>query len=100
MELTISSIWIIYVIIVLVIFILAWLFIRQYHSELSVLGIAFMASYVGAVAVIVASSWINDSNLTSGDRTSLSVLYTIAFLLPAIIIFYIIYFNRNSQVTI
>lgn len=84
MSYSVGSLWIIYIAVVLVSFIGYWLILRK--------GIAFFfAISFGAIAVFMGGAWLDPNQLNTTDKTWLSVLFLVAFLLPIFFIVYVVW---------
>src|SRR5579863_4053808 len=99
MDYTVGTVWIIYIITVLIVLIIFWIALKftQNPCNRRHYGIAFfLATVIGAIAVLIAAAWLNTATLTSSENAWLSVLLVVAFLIPILVIFYIVWAGQYS----
>jgi len=98
----VTTLWIIYIIVVIAIFLLFWAFISNIKEKYSTFGygsILFIATICGAIAVLIGTAWLNPVQMSSNDTTSLSILYIVSFSLPMLVVFYIVWMGEYASFT-
>ena len=102
MSSTVGTLWGIYIIVVVISFLIFWLFLgtaQSYYNSVGY-GIAFFLSTIlGAFAVFIGAAWLDPNQLSSSEKTSLSVLFVIAFLLPNFVVLYIVWAGEYASFT-
>lgn len=86
----IGALWITYVLIIIISFVVVWWGKFPFTSYLL---LAF--SIIGLLTVIIWGIFLNNDNISNSDAESLSILLIIAFIVPIIIILYIIWTNQT-----
>lgn len=102
MNLTVGTAWGIYIVVVVAVLIIGWLIAGCVRSSYPSAGwgtIFFVASLIGALVVFVSSFWINTSNLTSSESVWLTILFLVAFLLPILIVIYMVWAGEYMSFT-
>ncbi|CAH6419698.1 Hypothetical protein HVR_LOCUS774 [uncultured virus] len=102
MTYSVGTLWAIYVVVVIISFLIFWLLLgatQRYYRSVSYGTAFFLATILGAVAVFVGAAWLDPNQLSSTDKTWLSVLFLIAFLLPVFVILYIVWAGEYASVT-
>lgn len=102
MNYNVGTLWGIYIVVVVITFILFLLFIgkaRHYYNSIGYGIVFFLASILGAIAVFIGAAWLDPNQLSSNEKTWLSVLFVIAFLLPIFGIVYIVWIGEYASFT-
>lgn len=102
MSYSVGTLWGIYVIVVVIAFIIFWLLLdsaRYYYRSVSYGTAFFLATLLGAIAVFIGAAWLDPNQLSDSDKTWLSVLFIVAFLLPIFVIFYIVWAGEYAAIT-
>ena len=102
MSYNVGALWIIYIIIVAIMFLLFWLLlgsIQKYYASMSYGFALLIATLIGAIAVFVGAAWLDPNQLNTNEKTWLSVLFVIAFLVPIFIILYIVWAGEYASIT-
>lgn len=102
MDFTVGSLWVIYIGVVVVVFIIFGLCLSWAKEKYNSVGYGtafFIASLLGAIAVFIGAAWLDPNQLTSTDKTWLSVLFLVAFLMPVFVIFYIVWAGEYASFT-
>lgn len=102
MQLTVGGLWGIYIVVVVVSFIILWLLLgaaQRYYRSVSYGAAFFIATILGAIGVFIGAAWLDPNQLSSTDKTWLSVLFLIAFLLPVFVILYIVWAGEYASFT-
>lgn len=91
MKITVGNLWWLYVVVVVVAFIVFWAISKAVVSNddgfVPYASIFFVATLIGAIVVFVWASYLKIDSMSSADKTSLSILLVIAFLLPVFSLF-------------
>jgi hypothetical protein len=101
MSYSVGVIWGIYIIVVVITFIVLLLLLdvaRNYYRSVSYGTAFFMATVFGAIAVFIGTAWLDPNQLNDMDKTWLSVLFIVAFLLPIFVIFYVIWSGEYASI--
>ena len=97
MSYNVGTLWGIYIIAVIAIFIIFWFLIgtiQKYRTNIGYGTAFFISTLFGAIAVFIGTAWLDPNQLTDSDKTWLSVLFAVAFLLPVFVVIYIVLFTR------
>ena len=99
MSYSVGTLWVIYIIVVIATFILLWCILRSTQYYYDRYGNAFfLATLFGAIAVFIGTSWLDPNLLNNSDKIWLSVLFIFAFLLPIIVIFYVVWSGEYAAI--
>lgn len=90
MALTVAGLWTLWVIVLVALFIILWIIFAlasrcKSCSGLNWAAALLWAAIIAGLVVFIAGFWVNVDSLTSGELTSLSVLYLVAFIVPVFI---------------
>ena len=97
MKYNVGTLWIIYIIVLVLGFILCWAVLYFTHNMNFAMAF-FLATLLGLIAVIIGSFWLDVNNLNSTDKTWLTVLYVVAFVLPIIaLVCMLVFMNKGAQ---
>lgn len=102
MSLTVGTLWGIYILVVVISFIIFWLFLgtaQRYYNSVGYGTAFFFSTILGAFAVFIGAAWLDPNQLSSSEKTSLSVLFVIAFLLPIFVVLYIVWAGEYASFT-
>lgn len=99
MTYSVGTLWGIYIVVLVVAWIILWLLVAASAPSTSMnYGTAFfLATIFGAVAAFIGAAWLDPNQLTDNDKTWLTVLFLVAFLLPVLIILYLFWFDSSFQ---
>ena len=102
MDYSVGSVWVIYIVAVVISYVVFWLLmgsVKRYYDSISY-GTAFLlATVIGAVAVFIGAGWLDPNQLNDTDKTWLSVLFLMAFLLPIFAILYLVWAGEHTCLT-
>jgi hypothetical protein len=93
MNFNVGSLWGIYIAVVVVAYLMFYCCMGPVKRSFRTVGHGcafFMATFLGAIAVFVGAAWLNANTMTQMEKTWLSVLYLVAFLLPIVVTFYVV----------
>lgn len=102
MSYSVGALWVIYIVVVVVSFIIFWLILGQVQSHYRSISYGtafFVATILGSIAVFIGSAWLDPNQLNTTDKTWLSVLFLIAFLLPIFVILYVVWAGEYASLT-
>lgn len=102
MSLTVGTLWGIYIFVIVIAFIIFWLFLgtaQRYYNSVGYGTAFFFSTILGSFAVFICAAWLDPNQLISSEKTSLSVLFLIAFLLPVFVVLYIVWAEEYSSFT-
>jgi hypothetical protein len=100
MSYGVGTLWAIYIVTVIITFIILWLLlgsVRRYYSSVSYGMAFFFATLLGLIAMFIGTAWLDTNQLNDSEKSWLSVLFIIAFLLPIFVIFYIIWTGEYAS---
>jgi hypothetical protein len=84
----VATLWIIYVVVVIILWLILWL--PCFRIELDPILAAFVALVVGALLVFVLSPMLDMTTLTAGNKSALSALFIVAYILPIILLIWVL----------
>ena len=87
---TATTLWIIYLVTLVVSFI-ALYFLLNTHCQKNLHKVCFLTALIGAIVVFISLLWVDFLKLNESDKTSITVLIAIAFILPVFVIIYLIW---------
>jgi len=102
MNMTVGILWGIYIVVVVLSYIILWLLLsaaQTYYRSISYGTTFLFATLLGAIAVFIGAAGLDPNQLSSTDKTWLSVLFLIAFLLPVFVIMYIVWAGEYASIT-
>ena len=97
MSYGVGTLWGIYIIVVIATFIILWIVFEYNSCRYSGGSSFFLSTLAGAIAVFVGAAWLDAGQLTDSDKTALSVLFIVSFLLPILVIFYIVWSGQYAS---
>ena len=90
-----TSLWIIYVVTLILTFFILYFILSStsldYPNNNNFNSLCFITALIGAIVVFIALLWIDPIIFETTDKISISILMIIAFLLPVIIIIYLVW---------
>ena len=98
MDVTVPSLWLLYIIVVVIVLVIAWIIYALMKKNKGSVGLGtflFIATLIAAIITYIASMSLNYSLLSQSDRTWLMILYIVMFILP--VIFLIFMFWRGEH---
>lgn len=101
MNYSVGVIWGIYIIVVVITFIVLLLLLdvpRNNYRGVSYGTAFFLATVFGSIAVFICTAWLDPNQLSDTDKTWLSVLFMVAFLLPIFVVFYVIWSGEYAGI--
>lgn len=97
MSYNVGTLWIIYVVVVVLTFLILWGLFSQSMRNIGVTMAFCVATLLGAIAVFIGAFWLDPNTMSSGDKTWLAVLLVVAFILPIFVILIIIWTGRYGM---
>lgn len=94
MNWAVSALWGLYIIVVVGTFVILWLLLgmaQRYYTSLGYDSAFLVASVLGAIAVFIGTAWLDPNQFSSTDKPWLTVLFIMAFVLPIVVILYILW---------
>lgn len=99
MTYSVGTLWIIYVAVLVGTWLLLWFLLTRtsnYYGYFSYGTALFIATIFAAIAAFIGAAWLDPNQLTDSDKSWLTVLFLIAFLLPVFVLIYLFWFNEAS----